>query len=58
LRNTEVLYVIAKRVYQHVFSKSYEMYKLMENLNYFRMERISVSFGGKKKLGGSWIGFF
>ncbi len=46
------------RVYQHVFSKSYEMYKLMENLNYFRMERISVSFGGEKKLGGSWIGFF
>jgi hypothetical protein len=34
------------------------MYKLMENLNYFRMERISVSFGGEKKLGGSWIGFF
>jgi len=50
LRTREVLYVIAKRVYQHVFSKSYEMYKLMENLNYFRMERISVSFGGEKKL--------
>jgi hypothetical protein len=34
------------------------MYKLMENLNYFRMEGISVSFGGETKLGAHGWEFF